>query len=148
MQSTPYCSGHWPALIKALIKVHKLLLREAAQIAYKQHIVPSTRTHQACAHRQQHPRTCSEWDAQPLLQLANVVLLHGADACLYKYLQPSLTDVQLTETQTFTLHSRPASTRKILLDFTGHTVTNSAYNANLNISTITVPAFDKVSRQI
>jgi PKD repeat protein len=47
------------------------------------------------------------------------------------------------ENQTFLLHSRPNSTRKIYLDFNGHTTTgtswNTAYAAGGNITT---PAFD------
>ncbi|QYF94574.1 PKD domain-containing protein [Massilia sp. PAMC28688] len=44
--------------------------------------------------------------------------------------------------QTFKLHSRPGSKRKIYLDFNGHTTTGSAWNSSYGLTTITSPAFD------
>jgi PKD repeat protein len=44
--------------------------------------------------------------------------------------------------QTFVLHSRPGSKRKIYLDFNGHTTTASAWNTSYAISSIVSPAFD------
>jgi PKD repeat protein len=44
--------------------------------------------------------------------------------------------------QTFVLHSRPGSKRKIYLDFNGHTTTGSAWNTSYAMATIISPAFD------
>jgi PKD repeat protein len=44
--------------------------------------------------------------------------------------------------QTFLLHSRPGSKRKIYLDFNGHSTTNSAWNSLYNVTPIISPAFD------
>jgi PKD repeat protein len=44
--------------------------------------------------------------------------------------------------QTFVLHSRPSSKRKIYLDFNGHTTTGSAWNTSYGIDPIVSPAFD------
>ncbi|MES2018419.1 MAG: PKD domain-containing protein [Pseudomonadota bacterium] len=44
--------------------------------------------------------------------------------------------------QTFLLHSRPSSKRKIYLDFNGHTTTGSAWNSSYGVDPIVSPAFD------
>ncbi len=44
--------------------------------------------------------------------------------------------------QTFVLHSRPSSKRKIYLDFNGHTTTGSAWNSSYAVDPIVSPAFD------
>lgn len=44
--------------------------------------------------------------------------------------------------QTFLLHSRPSSKRKIYLDFNGHSTTGSAWNSSYGIDPIVHPAFD------
>lgn len=44
--------------------------------------------------------------------------------------------------QTFFLHSRPSSKRKIYLDFNGHTTTGSAWNSSYGVDPIVSPAFD------
>ncbi|WP_426105374.1 zinc-dependent metalloprotease family protein [Massilia sp. TSP1-1-2] len=44
--------------------------------------------------------------------------------------------------QTFVLHSRPGSKRKIYLDFNGHTTTGSAWNTSYARDPIVSPAFD------
>ncbi|KQV85898.1 hypothetical protein ASD15_30205 [Massilia sp. Root351] len=44
--------------------------------------------------------------------------------------------------QTFLLHSRKSSKRKIYLDFNGHTTTGTAWNTSYGLSTIVSPAFD------
>jgi PKD repeat protein len=44
--------------------------------------------------------------------------------------------------QTFVLHSRPSSKRKIYLDFNGHTTTGTAWNSNYGLDPIVSPAFD------
>ncbi len=44
--------------------------------------------------------------------------------------------------QTFLLHSRPSSKRKIYLDFNGHTSTGGAWNSSYGIDPIVSPAFD------
>ena len=44
--------------------------------------------------------------------------------------------------QTFLLHSRPSSKRKIYLDFNGHTTTGSAWNTSYGVDPIVSPAFD------
>ncbi len=47
-----------------------------------------------------------------------------------------------TPEQTFVLHSRPGSKRKIYLDFTGHTATGTAWNTSYGVDPIISPAFD------
>lgn len=59
-------------------------------------------------------------------------------------MQPSTPDAAINVTDAFRLHSRPKATRKILLDFDGHTVTGSAWNAAMGKATITSPPYDKV----
>ncbi len=44
--------------------------------------------------------------------------------------------------QTFVLHSRPSSKRKIYLDFNGHTTTGSAWNSSYGVDPVVSPAFD------
>lgn len=44
--------------------------------------------------------------------------------------------------QTFVLHSRPSSKRKIYLDFNGHTSTGTAWNTSYGVDPIISPAFD------
>lgn len=44
--------------------------------------------------------------------------------------------------QTFSLHSRPSSKRKIYLDFNGHTSTGTAWNSSYGLTTIVSPPFD------
>jgi PKD repeat protein len=44
--------------------------------------------------------------------------------------------------QTFVLHSRPSSKRKIYLDFNGHTTTGAAWNTSYGVDPIVSPAFD------
>jgi PKD repeat protein len=44
--------------------------------------------------------------------------------------------------QTFALHSRPGSKRKIYLDFNGHTTTGAAWNTSYGMASIISPAFD------
>ncbi|CAN7476839.1 PKD domain-containing protein [Pseudoduganella sp. LjRoot289] len=44
--------------------------------------------------------------------------------------------------QTFLLHSRKSSKRKIYLDFNGHTTTGTAWNTSYGITSIVSPAFD------
>ena len=44
--------------------------------------------------------------------------------------------------QTFVLHSRPSSKRKIYLDFNGQTTTGSAWNRSYGVDPIVSPAFD------
>lgn len=65
-------------------------------------------------------------------------------------LQPEVPDSSITPTltqaQIFKLHSRPGATRKIFLDFDGHTTVNAAWN-HYNGSKIGIitPPFDTVS---
>jgi hypothetical protein len=63
---------------------------------------------------------------------------------------PDTTPITTTPTyptsQTFTLHSRPSSSRKIYLDFNGHTTTGTFWNTlpppnGFNRATFTTPAF-------
>ena len=44
-------------------------------------------------------------------------------------------------TETFILHSRPGATRKIYLDFTGHTTTGTSWNNAFSKTTFTTPPF-------
>lgn len=44
--------------------------------------------------------------------------------------------------QTFLLHSRPGSKRKIYLDFNGHTTSNTEWNSSYGLGTIVSPALD------
>jgi PKD repeat protein len=44
--------------------------------------------------------------------------------------------------QTFLLHSRPGSKRKIYLDFNGHTATGTEWNSSYGLGSIVSPAFD------
>jgi hypothetical protein len=59
-------------------------------------------------------------------------------------LQPVQVDTAITRTDVLRLHSRPGSTRKIFLDFDGHTTTATAWNDAANPSIVT-PAYDTVS---
>jgi hypothetical protein len=45
-------------------------------------------------------------------------------------------------TDTFKLHSRPSATKKIYLDFDGHTTTGTSWNTSKNITTIVTPPYD------
>ena len=58
---------------------------------------------------------------------------------------PDVTAVTTTPTypttETFILHSRPAATRKIYLDFTGHTTTGTSWNTAFSKATFTTPPF-------
>jgi hypothetical protein len=49
----------------------------------------------------------------------------------------------MTRQFAFTLHSRPASTKKIFLDFDGHTATATAWSSG----SIVTPPYDTVSQQ-
>jgi len=49
--------------------------------------------------------------------------------------------LQAPLTDTFKLHSRPSATKVIYLDFTGHTTSNTAWNAG--IGTFTTPEYDR-----
>ena len=44
--------------------------------------------------------------------------------------------------QTFVLHSRPSSKRKIYLDFNGHTTSGTAWNVSYGVDPIISPAYD------
>jgi hypothetical protein len=58
---------------------------------------------------------------------------------------PDTTAITTTATypnaQTFLLHSRPGATRKVYLDFTGHTTTGTPWNGAWNNATFTTPPF-------
>ena len=58
---------------------------------------------------------------------------------------PDTTAITTTATypnaQTFLLHSRPGATRKVYLDFTGHTTTGTPWNGAWNNPTFTTPPF-------
>lgn len=56
---------------------------------------------------------------------------------------PSLTDNTISLATAFSLSSRPSATKKIFLDFDGHTLTNSDWNYARNIAVITSQPFDK-----
>ena len=53
------------------------------------------------------------------------------------------TSAALTVADTFAMHSRPASTRKVYLDFNGHTTSNTIWNTNYTGgSSFTTPPYD------
>ena len=54
-------------------------------------------------------------------------------------------DMPISQVQAFTLHSRPSSTRKIMLDFDGYVTSNSAWNSWKGLANINTPAHDTVS---
>jgi hypothetical protein len=60
-------------------------------------------------------------------------------------LQPSTPDAVISKADAFSLHSRASATKKILLDFDGHTTTGTAWNADKGMATITSRPYDKVS---
>lgn len=91
--------------------------------------------------------TCPAADKALLIRLLLLLLLlllppFAAPACVY--LQPDVADSALTQAETFALHSRPASTRKIYLDFNGHVTTGTWWNSAYKKPTITTPAYDMV----
>ncbi len=54
---------------------------------------------------------------------------------------PITTTPSYPQAQTFLLHSRPSATRKIYLDFTGHTTAGTAWNGAWNNPSFTTPPF-------
>lgn len=54
---------------------------------------------------------------------------------------PITTTPTYPTTQTFLLHSRPSATRKVYLDFTGHTTTGTPWNGTWNRPTFTTPPY-------
>lgn len=54
---------------------------------------------------------------------------------------PITTTASYPQSQTFLLHSRPSATRKIYLDFTGHTTAGTAWNNAWNNPSFTTPPF-------
>jgi hypothetical protein len=58
---------------------------------------------------------------------------------------PALTalDPAMSQAQAFALSSRPTASRKIVLDFNGHTTTGSAWNSLANKDPIITPPYDK-----
>ena len=48
----------------------------------------------------------------------------------------------ITSTEAFTLHSKPGATKVIYLDFDGHTLTGTAWNASTGVATLYAKAFD------
>lgn len=56
---------------------------------------------------------------------------------------PHNQDASITKDQAFSLHSRPNATRKIFLDFDGHTTTGTAWNSWKGIDPIVSPAYDE-----
>jgi hypothetical protein len=59
--------------------------------------------------------------------------------------QPEMADGPIDVEQAFTLHSRPAAVRKILLDFDGHVTVGADWNTAFQRREISTPAFDTVS---
>ena len=70
---------------------------------------------------------------------------HYACKGLKAQLGPDTTPITTTPIyptiSTFKLHSRPLATRKIYLDFTGHTTTGTPWNTNWGKTTFTTPPF-------
>ena len=54
---------------------------------------------------------------------------------------PITTTATYPQAQTFLLHSRPTATRKIYLDFNGHTTSGTSWNAAWNNPSFTTPPF-------
>lgn len=54
---------------------------------------------------------------------------------------PITTTASFPQSQTFLLHSRPSATRKIYLDFTGHTTAGTAWNGAWNNPSFTTPPY-------
>jgi len=54
---------------------------------------------------------------------------------------PITTTLTYPTTSTFKLHSRPSATRKIYLDFTGHTTTGTSWNTYWGKTSFTTPPF-------
>jgi hypothetical protein len=54
---------------------------------------------------------------------------------------PITTTPSYPQSQTFLLHSRPTATRKIYLDFTGHTTTGTAWNGLWSRTSFTTPPY-------
>lgn len=54
---------------------------------------------------------------------------------------PITTAPSYPTSQTFLLHSRPSATRKVYLDFTGHTTTGTPWNGAWNRATFTTPPY-------
>jgi hypothetical protein len=54
---------------------------------------------------------------------------------------PITTTASYPQSQTFLLHSRPSASRKIYLDFTGHTTAGTAWNGAWNNPSFTTPPF-------
>ena len=54
---------------------------------------------------------------------------------------PITTTATYPQSQTFVLHSRPSATRKIYLDFTGHTTAGTPWNSAWNNPSFTTPPF-------
>jgi hypothetical protein len=76
----------------------------------------------------------------PAVSSSDAAVLLMCPACA----QPSTLDAPITKAQAFSLHSRPAATRKLLLDFDGHITRGTAWNAAYGRSTITSRAYDTV----
>lgn len=58
-------------------------------------------------------------------------------------LQPDVPDTPIDVVSAFKLHSRPSAVKKILLDFDGHTTSNTQWNVGRAAALIT-PPYDKV----
>lgn len=63
--------------------------------------------------------------------------------CRTFLLQPDVPDTPIDVVSAFKLHSRPSAVKKILLDFDGHTTSNTQWNVGRAAALIT-PPYDKV----
>lgn len=66
----------------------------------------------------------------------------GSSAELPSAWLPEMADGPIDVEQAFTLHSRPAAVRKILLDFDGHVTVGADWNTAFQRREISTPAFD------
>jgi hypothetical protein len=81
--------------------------------------------------------------ALPVTHNAHADILLFLLLLLLFLLQPAQADTAITKTDVLRLHSRPGSSRKMFLDFDGHTTTGTAWNNAAN-PTIVTPAYDTV----
>jgi hypothetical protein len=72
---------------------------------------------------------------------APVYFCYGMKAPVGPDTTPITTTATYPQSQTFILHSRPSATRKIYLDFTGHTTAGTQWNIAWNNPSFTTPPF-------
>ena len=92
--------------------------------------------------RQHFLKACEhDHDLQLASGSAPFFLCKGINAPVGPDTTPITTTPTYPTSQTFLLHSRPSATRKIYLDFNGHTTTGTIWNTSWNRPSVTTPAF-------